>query len=157
MPATTVAPTVSEDLAQIKPNPTSAKAWRKQSQEGELLRLPGSGNIARVRRPGLSAMVARAGKVPNQLSEQVVRFHTGEQRDAKNDSDRLELVRQNNAAVIEVAALMLVEPKLVLDREPDYEKGEIAPTDLCDADLIFLYYTVAEGVAEKLAEFRIAE
>jgi hypothetical protein len=131
--------------------PTSAAEWRRTRIEGELIRLPGSGNVARLRRPSLTAMAATTNGVPNPLSHEVMRLLAS--APAATEAERIENVKRNSRGMVEVAALCLVEPRLRLVGDP--LEGEIAPEDLSDYDLSFLYYTWVEGAASDVAPFRV--
>jgi hypothetical protein len=133
---------------------TPASAWRRQAQEGELYTLPGSGNVARLRRPSLMALLSGAGHVPNPLSDAVLRFMAVAD-DAKTEAQKLEAYQRNVRVFVEIAKLCMVEPRLAIGRPPDYDAGEIAPDDLHDRDLLFIYYDVCQGPARALTEFRI--
>lgn len=133
--------------------PTNARAWRERRRAGELYTLPGSGLVARLRRPNLYALAATANGVPNGLSEAVLKLMSS--RPPASDAERVENVRRNSRAFLEVAALCLVEPPLALDREPTDD--ELGPDDLSNLDLGWLYYTFVEGEAATAAMFRVVQ
>ncbi len=129
--------------------PTPATAWAA----GELYRLP-SGKVARLRQPGLSAMVAR-GALPNPVLTDVLRVTLDRTPDAATEEQRHTTYLRNVRVLTEIAALALQEPRLILDRAPDYAAGEIGPGDLAEADLMWLYYSFTLGGAAELAPFRV--
>lgn len=137
--------------------PTPASAWRRTREEGELIRLPGSGNVARLVRPSLTTMALTNGGVPNPLSSVVQRFIAGSAglTPARDAAEQWEIYKKNTRALQEIAVLCLAEPKLALDRPPS--EGEIGPEDLTDLDYSWIYYTWLEGAAENVAPFRVAQ
>lgn len=134
--------------------PTPASTWRRKREEDELIRLPGSGNIARLVRPPLAQMVLSSNGAPNPLSRHVQKLLAGTPP-AKDEQARWENYQANTRGMQELAALCLVEPKLRLDGPPS--EGEIGPEDLTDFDYTFITYTWVEGAAEAVAPFRVAE
>lgn len=132
---------------------TPASAWKKARVEGELIKLPGSGNVARLVRPPLASLVLTNGGAPNPLSRDVQRLLAGT-APPKDEADRWESYKKNTRALQEIAALCLAEPRLVLDRQPGDD--EIGPDDLAEQDYLFIYYTWLEGAAENVAPFRVA-
>lgn len=145
-------------MARTAPNPAPAEPTAQptpaaQWSQGTLYRLPGSGHVARIRQPGLMALVAK-GQIPNPIAADVTRL-LALTEEPKTDEERLELFERNSRAMVEVAALALVEPRLILDRAPSYERGEIGPADLSDIDLMFIYFNVVEGRADDLTTFRV--
>jgi hypothetical protein len=133
--------------------PTPAHAWRKQREEGELIRLPGSGNVARLIRPALSMMALSSNGIPNPLSRNVQKLLAGT-APPKDEAERWANYQTNMRGYHEVAALCLAEPRLRLDGPP--QEGEIGPEDLTSYDYIWIYYTWGEGVAEQVAPFLVA-
>ena len=129
--------------------PTPASAWA-QAAEGELYTLPGSGHIARLRQVSLVALAAGPG-VPNPILRLLAVEGTV---DKETDQEKMDAYKRQARAFLEVAALALVEPRLVLDREPDPAKGEIGPQHLADQDLLWIYYDLVGGRAARLATFR---
>lgn len=149
-PATTPTPT-DDDASTID-------AWYQEAEEGRKYRLPGSGLIAKLRRPGLTGMITRAGHVPNPISGAVLRL-LAKQDDplAKPSEDEMIAAYLDNAeAFQQIAALAFVYPRLVLDREPNRADGEIGPQHVANLDYIFIVYQLVEGYAAKLLPFQIA-
>lgn len=134
--------------------PTPASEWRTKRKQGELIKLPGSGNVARLVRPPLASMVLTNHGAPNPLSRDVQRLLSGT-APPKDEQERWKNYQQNMRGMQELAALCLVEPRLRLDGEP--QDGEIGPDDLTDLDYTFITYTWVEGAAESVAPFRVAE
>jgi hypothetical protein len=135
---------------------THASAWKKAS-EPELIRLPNSGHIVRAQRRSMLAMAAKLGHVPNPLSAEVMRLLAmGQPSDEAPEARQVEIFTKNALAFLELFALTILEPKLIIDRDPDYAHGEIAPSDIYDADLIWLYFTYLEGSVERVTPFRVA-
>lgn len=133
--------------------PTPAGLWRRQREEGELIRLPGSGNVARLIRPPLAHLVLSSNGVPNPLSRNVQKLLAGTPP-PKDEHARWANYQANVRGMQELAALCLLEPKLRLDGPPG--EGEIGPEDLADLDYTFIVYTWVEGAAEQVAPFRVA-
>lgn len=135
--------------------PTPASAWRRATTEGELIKLPGSGNVARLVRPPLSKLALTSGGAPNPLSRAVQSFLASREgvTPLRDDADRWESYKKNTRALQEIAALCLAEPKLALDRPPNDD--EIGPEDLTDLDYGWIYYTWLEGAAATIAPFRV--
>jgi hypothetical protein len=131
--------------------PTDARAWRRGREQGELFVLPGCGHVARLRRPSLTALAAATGGMPNPLSEKLIQLAMG--RRASSDEQALEYYRRNSRAYLEAAALCFVEPRLVLDREP--QEGEIGADDLTDLDYTWLYHSFITGGDHDVAPFRV--
>jgi len=145
------------------PNPpdgisaTPASAWRRQAVEGEWYKLPGSGNIVCLVRPGLQAMIGIAGKVPNPISRNVLNFLAVTSRliDRANASEdeRMQAWIEDQRTNIELAKLCFVHPRIVDDPQGD---DQIAGEWLSDYDLSWVVYSFLEGSAERVAAFRIA-
>lgn len=134
--------------------PTPASEWKK----GDVYKLP-SGKNARLHRPGLMAMLAR-GQIPNPLADKVASLITHTTEDelkARTREQREEAMRENIEAFTGIAVLCFQEPRLVVDREPDYEHGEIGASDLSNRDLFWLFYEFVEGSAADVAEFLISK
>src|SRR5262245_47008079 len=114
--------------------PTSAREWRQRAQ-GELFTLPGSGNVALLKRISLVALAA-AGAVPNPILYEVLRMLVIEvpSPNTTSEPDQLRHYKRNQKAFIEVARRCLVSPVLIVDREPDTNQNEIGPDDLADRD-----------------------
>lgn len=131
---------------------TPASAWRRATQDGELIRLPGSGNVARLIRPSLIALAATQNGVPNPLTAEVQKFLSGN-APPKSDGERWQLYQRNARAYMEVAALCLKEPRLRLDGAPG--EDEIGPGDLADLDYTWIYHNWLEGTAADAVQFRV--
>src|SRR5215470_5350014 len=93
--------------------PTPASEWRKARDEGELIRLPGCGHVARLRRPNLTVLAATTNGVPNPLTPSIM--HLLSSPPALDNAARIENVKRNSRAYLEVAVLCLVEPRLRLE------------------------------------------
>lgn len=133
------------------------KQFTRQSQDGVWYRLPGSGATVKLVRPSLTAMVAQQAKAPNRISQRVVQFMSkiGDD-DILRKPDQIEKsYRENTLVFIELAKICLMEPVLVTDRDPDYEAGEIAPTDIPNLDYAWIAYSFIGGEAERLATFLV--
>lgn len=130
--------------------PTPASAWARAAETGELYTLPGSGHVARCQQISLVALAAGPG-VPNPILRLLAVEGTIEKQ---SDQEKIDAYKRQARAFLEVAALALVEPTLVLDRAPDLAKGEIGPQHLTDQDLLWIYYDLVGGRAKRLATFR---
>lgn len=123
---------------------TTAADWKARSA-GEIKTLP-SGATIRIRRPSLFAL-ARSGHVPNPLAVEVVKWFAVDAPDKEpTDVEKIAQYRENAAVYVNIAAASVVQPKIVADRAPDYDAGEIAPEDLSTADLIWIYNYVISGI-----------
>lgn len=137
---------------------TPATMWRKQSVDGEFYKLPTSGHVVKLRRPGLQALVGRAGTIPNPVSAEVLRFLSTPRDPLRTytDKERMEMYERNSKAFAVIAQMCFVEPRVIIDAavEPDYEHGEIGVWNIADYDLTWLVYAFVEGDADAVAEFR---
>lgn len=138
------------------PTPSPASAFRR----GGVYRLPHTGLAVELRWPGLFAL-ALAGEIPNPLAAAVLRIvsgATGKEAEPASDEDQIALYRRNARSFLAVAARCLVRPRLVLDREPDYERDEIGPGDLHENDVQWIFFQfVQEGPASPgVAPFRLS-
>lgn len=131
--------------------PTPARAW----SQAQLYRLPGCGHVARLRRPSPTALIARAGDMPNPVLSRDLLATLASDEVPSDLDEQIAAFRRNARVYVEIAALAFVEPQLVLDREPDYEAGEIAPEDLTDVDYVWLYYSLCQGGHEKVRTFLV--
>jgi len=129
------------------PQPTPAADWG-----AHLYTLP-SGKVARLRRPSLLAMIAR-GSLPNPVAAKLHRLLTSDDVPT-SDEERLAQYAKTADTLVEIASLAFVEPRLILDRAPDYGNGEIGPFDLADRDLTWIYYTLTQGADDESAPFRL--
>jgi len=141
-------------MTKEKLTPTPAGLWRLKREEGELIRLPGSGNVARLVRPPLAQMVLSSNGASNPLSRHVQKLLAGT-APPKDEETRWANYQANTRGMQELAALCLLEPKLRLDGPPG--ENEIGPEDLTDLDYTFIVYTWVEGAAEQVAPFRVAQ
>jgi hypothetical protein len=127
---------------------TTAADWKARSA-GEIKTLP-SGATIRIRRPSLFAL-ARIGHVPNPLATEVVKwFAVTAPEKEPTEQEKIAQYRENATVYVNVAVVSVVEPKIVADRLPDYDKGEIAPEDLSTADLVWVYGFVVAGIESAL-------
>ena len=140
-------------MTETKPTtPTPADEWRQSTDEGELIRMPGCGKVARLVRPPLPKMVVTSNGVPNPLSRHVQKLLAGT-APPKDENERWANYQANMRGMQELAALCFKEPRLNLDGPPG--AGEIRPEDLTDLDYTFIVYTWVEGAAEQVAPFRV--
>lgn len=136
-------------IAKAQPRPTNPAEWNAP----RLYTLP-SGNVARCVRPAIIAMAAKLGYVPNPLAAEVLAM-TATTNQNDTPEQQIANFERNAPAFVQVAALALVEPKLVLEGQPDYSKNEIGPLDLADEDYIWFYYTLSQGTAQSVRSFRL--
>jgi hypothetical protein len=130
---------------------TPASAWKARAT-GEIVELP-SGATVRIRRPSLFAL-ARTGNIPNPLAAAVIRYLAVTDETEIVTPDQQARSYQENATVYaSIAAVSLTEPRVILDRIPDYDGGEIAPEDLSTVDLIYIYNYVMGVVIDETANF----
>lgn len=151
--------TTAAETSAAQPAPetvTSASAWRAAAQEGELYRLPGSGHIARLRRVSFYALALAGAKV-NPLAESILKRMRGKAENEKDSpSRRAAALAESAEAMHAAAALVFVEPRVVIDRAPDYDAGEIAASDLHDTDLSWIYFDFCQGGADAVKPFRVS-
>lgn len=131
--------------------PTPARAWT----QAHVYELP-SGHLARLKQPALLALIGTGAGNP--ISDAaLLKMRGGSQvPDLRSDTEKLQSIKDNSKVYLEAAALAFVEPRLVLDHAPDYDAGEIGPSDISDRDLLFVYWNFVMGVAADVAEFRRA-
>lgn len=108
--------------------------WREISPGfwAELRKLPLTGELLR-------------GTLPNEVLKHVL---WDEERD--DDTPKLTL-KAKYEGYRALAARALVQPKLVVNREPDRSKGEIAATDLNYVELYNVYYYAVKEVVPPVA------
>jgi len=136
-------PSTTEQTA----TPTSARA----SATPQLYRLP-SGNVAQLRQVGVLAL-ASVGR--NLIADDVLcRLMANTLTPPQTEAEQAKLIRENGAAYLVVAKLAFVSPQLA--DEPDYDRDQIAPGDLSDADLLWLWFTFVQGDAASVAAFRLS-
>lgn len=137
--------------------PTPAGEFRRAG----LYQLPHSGHVVELRWPGMYAL-ALQGEVPNPLAQEVLRLMSGaaggEEGERPSEEELVSRYRKQARASLAVAQRCLVSPRLVLDREPNYEAGEIGPGDLHELDVLWInIHFVHRGPAsEGVAPFRRA-
>lgn len=147
---------IRQSLAEEAPptEATPANDWAAQA-DGELLRLPGSGKWARLRKVPMMAMIAFAGKSPNVLADEVLRFNAVSTNGSRQSpQEQIAQYKANVQAFIRMAAMCFVAPKLVLEGEPDRAANEIGPFDVVDIDYRWIYFTFLQGEDAELAPFR---
>jgi hypothetical protein len=95
---------------------------------------------AEVQMPNLYEILATVDAVPNQVMIDVLNLLESEGADLPSADPALKFLRKRNVirGKYALASLILVRPRLVLDREP--REGEIEPGDLSWGDLEGLYY-----------------
>lgn len=147
-------PAVNGQAVERVINATPATEWRRQRTDGDLFVLPGSGNVARLRRVSLTALAA-AGAIPNDTADRVLRLMAIEiKAEQLSDEQQLAVYKRNQRAFIDVAARCLVAPVLIVDGAPDYERDQIGPDDLADRDYTWLFYSWINGTADQVSPFR---
>lgn len=120
-----------------EPTVTSAAEWKKRAA-GEPQTLP-SGPTVRLRRASVLALASQ--HAPNPFLRPVLTFYADVAQNLA-DIDQMEppeRLKAHAEIYLGVAYADLVEPRLVLDREPDYDAGEIGAHDLTREDLEFIY------------------
>jgi hypothetical protein len=134
----TLKPTAVEGPPTLKP--TAASDWKREATEPELVILP-SGNTALLKRPSMLAMM-KQGEIPNPLMEAAVDLLDGQA--PKDFGGLVELLEH-------IAIEAFVEPRISRNGSP--QDGEIALSDLSDADKLFVSGWM-RGVADEAAPFR---
>lgn len=137
-------------MEKAKKNPsgiTSAETFKKLAEErkGTLVELP-SGIVVKIGKPFVSDMVA-AGEIPGEL----INIALGQKTQGETDK---ETAAKTSKLMNHLVAKAVLEPKIVLEGEPDYDKGEISIKDISDFDRTFIYTHVQEGVVNRLNKFR---
>lgn len=139
---------------------TTAATWQAQGATGEWFVLPGSGNAAKLRRPGLINMIARAGTIPNPLSAEVIRFLAdADLTRTPSPDERIQAFRKNAVAFEELMRATFVYPRVapkdVEVTQDMVNEGWIDALWINDQDVIWIVYTFLEGNAAKLLPFRL--
>lgn len=116
--------------------------------------LPGSDIQAELQMPSLYHLILQASGVPDPRLAAVLKLLDGENPfKPLTDKERGAQLAANARGLYEVAALCMVQPKLILDRAPT-GADEIGPADLPFGDLEVVYYNFfrnprrAESAAE---------
>ena len=117
--------------------PTPASEWNDEA----LYTLP-SGKVARLKRPGVLA-IASATNGANPISDAVLIQHMTVGNAVTSDEERAGNIRKNSAMYVTVAKLCFVSPRVV--DAPDYDANQIAPADIDDVDLMFVYFRLPPG------------
>lgn len=134
--------------------PAAASAFRARSETGEVYDFPGCGLPAQLRRPSLMELSVR-GAAPNPLANEVMSLIAADEGPADlSHEERISRYQRNARAYIEVAKLCMVSPRLVTERAPDYDAGEIGPGDIADLDYIWLWHSFVGGAASEVQPFR---
>lgn len=130
------------------PEPTPASEWNKTG----LYQMP-SGNVAKLRRPGVLATAA-ASNGRNLVTDAALLKLKIDGAAPTTDAERAAIIRANCEAYCEVARLCFVEPRISVV-EPDYAAGEISITDVEDIDLEWVFFEFVHGGAAYAAQFRV--
>lgn len=125
-------------------NVTPAKEWRRTLE----VKLP-SGYTAEIRALDVGAFV-RLGRIPDTITPIVEALVKGSENPLA--ADTLESIMRMAEFLNAVCMASFVNPKVV-DREPDYERGEISVDDLTwdDKQMIMMFFNQP---AQQLAKFR---
>lgn len=118
------------------------KQRREAAEKGEVIELAGSGLSVRVKRPQINKLIAM-GHIPDRLASFMIKADQGEVK----PGDLPELLEMQRI----IATHSVVEPKVT--ETPDYDKGEISPEDLEDADVASVWIWFNGGTAA-LDKFR---
>jgi hypothetical protein len=120
---------------------TPAALWKPVTFEEVLP----SGKVARLKKPDIVGLVMSSdnGDVPDWLTGMVAREITGEHRDVEmftgNDSEDRKRLAGLGTFMEKLVRLAFVEPRIApASREPDYEAGEIAYSDLDSTDKMWV-------------------
>lgn len=116
-----------------------------QERKGKMVELP-SGIVVKLGKPYISDMIA-AGDLPGELISTAL----GEKPQGQTDK---ESAAKSALLMAHIAAKAVLEPKVILTGEPDYDKGEVSIKDFSDTDRMFIYAHVQEGVVNRLNKFR---
>lgn len=137
---------------------TSAAEWGVDVEDGLYYTLPGSGKVAKLRRPGLMGLVTEGGTVPNPLSVEIMRFlaDNSDSFRTMTPKERIDVFQKNVEAFADIARLCFVEPKVApKGKAADRSKGEINPRDITDYDYSWLVYSFVEGSVDRIKDFRL--
>jgi hypothetical protein len=133
---------------------TSGSEWRRNREEGELIQLPYSGKMIRMRtvRPD---MLLRLGKIPNPLAAMMVDMIYGNVTGAKIDDflspqERAESAMEMIESLRVVCTAALISPKIV---EYPQSEDEISIDDIELTDRSYIFRLVFVS-AEALTNFR---
>lgn len=104
-----------------------------------------SGMEAKLQMPNLYAILATVGAVPSQAMIEVLNLldQDGVVLPAADQAQKFLRIRTQIRGMYALASYILVEPRLVLDREPG--EGEIGPSDLALNDVEGLYWRYFRG------------
>ncbi len=115
--------------------PTTAAAWRKPREEGEVVPLP-SGNYARLRPADLLQMI-KSGTIPDLLSP-IAAGAVWKEQDPEKIGDSVEMAMQYHDLMAIVLPAIFVEPKVAMPgTEPGPDEIAIEDIDLSDRTLAF--------------------
>jgi hypothetical protein len=126
--------------------PRSAAAFKK----AQTVTLP-SGLEVELRRPDAERIIMQnAGILPASLTGEMTSLLNGKR--APRTEIAADELPQWSVYIDMMIRAALVWPKIVTDRLPDYEAGEIAQEDLEPQDRAFIYeWTMPQGVRDQLA------
>lgn len=104
-----------------------------------------TGVEAKVQMPNLYAILATVGAVPSQAMIEVLTLldQEGVALAGVDEGQKFLRIRNNIRGMYAMASLILVEPRLVLDKDPG--EGEIGPRDLSLTDVEALYWRYFRG------------
>jgi hypothetical protein len=97
--------------------------------------LKGSGMEIVFSMPDLYQLVLSNVKAPNPMTSRIMELLEGYGLvGATTAAQRTAYAQETYLAAVELASLCLVNPKLVLDREPDESAGEVGPSAFAHGD-----------------------
>lgn len=126
---------------------TSPDIFKKLAEErkGTLVELP-SGITVKLGKPFMSDLLA-AGDIPGEL----INAALGEEVEGLSSQ---ESAARSAKLMAHIVSRAVIEPKVLLEGEPDYDAGQISIQDLSDTDRTYIYAHVQEGVVNRLKKFR---
>jgi hypothetical protein len=128
--------------------PTTGSEWRKAREEGYIVRLPSSGNHARLRPVALDVLIM-SGKIPDILTPAAART-LWDSPSVGSIAERAEIDREFIEMINIVVPAAMMEPRIVDNPQAE---DEISLADLDFGDKVAIYQLAIQP-AEVLRRFR---
>lgn len=146
--------TAAQSAARARGQKITTAAEIRELRKGVPYMLPGSGHVVRLKKTSLLALAAATGNVPNTLPEELLRWEAVRAAtDAQSEDQQIATYKENALALIQAAAVVMIEPRLAVGRPA--QDDEIEPEDLAQRDLMWIMYTFILGTVDAVRPFRI--